>query len=651
MSDSSDDLDLGDHPLSALLSQVNAFSLHNAAESGNVELLKGLLCSEPPSASSEAKAGGVAQVAFSRDLAVRSMRLRDDDGCSPLHLAIINGHTACVEVLLSSGASADTPCDGNPPLCMAACVAQLPGRSQDATTMIELLLKAGAEVQDRDDGGRTSLHWAACHDLASVVPLLLSESAESRERRLAAYNADVDMIRAAVAAELAATAEEAASALAGGLPAPPLVAGIQVPEQPDMPFLPMEQDNDGNTAAHLAARFGHTNLLNLLLADGGGWDVQALIKIRNKDGFNALHLAAMYNHSSAAQLLVEVGGGLTRQDKRGRTAAELALKRDHQETDTPRPPSTKPTHPTFLLAPDKCAQHRTVAEPVETDTSRAPTTKPTHPTFLLAPDECAQHRTVAEPIVRGGKEPPPENVHRLKVLVDPATGILRATEFGACGWESKNVPAVAMADLMRIHDWSYVRTVAQACAKIPDAPSAIGHLDPDTAICHHSYTAALKAAGIKRVAILNFDVHHGNGTEAVVANTQASFNHIQPPTTIYNHIHPPTTTYNHLYPPGIKRVAILDFDVHHGNGTEAVVANTQASFKRVAFSTPFSEGTQVFPTYKPWHDVSDADNIFVQGYGRMGGGWFYPGSGATADSAATAAPKAADSAAAPPSAQ
>eukprot|EP00983_Pelagomonas_calceolata_P107959 1159402-Pelagomonas_calceolata.AAC.10 len=67
---------------------------------------------------------------------------------------------------------------------------------------------------------------------------------------------------------------------------------------------------------------------------------------------------------------------------------------------------------------------------------------------------------------------------------------------------------------------------------------------------------------------------------------------------------------SYIHPPGIGRVAILDFDVHHGNGTQAVVANTQPSTQKVAIKTPFSEGVQVFPTYKPWLDMSDADNIF-----------------------------------------
>ena len=41
------------------------------------------------------------------------------------------------------------------------------------------------------------------------------------------------------------------------------------------------------------------------------------------------------------------------------------------------------------------------------------------PTLLVAPAECYSHKTCPEPITRGGQEPPPENVNRLKVLTHP----------------------------------------------------------------------------------------------------------------------------------------------------------------------------------------------------------------------------------------
>ena len=60
---------------------------------------------------------------------------------------------------------------------------------------------------------------------------------------------------------------------------------------------------------------------------------------------------------------------------------------------------------------------------------------------------------------------------------------------------------------------------------------------------------------------------------------------------------------------GIRRVALLDFDVHHGNGTEACVRETAPSLRKFNFKTPFSEGSQTFPVYSPWLDTDDADNI------------------------------------------
>jgi acetoin utilization deacetylase AcuC-like enzyme len=69
---------------------------------------------------------------------------------------------------------------------------------------------------------------------------------------------------------------------------------------------------------------------------------------------------------------------------------------------------------------------------------------------------------------------------------------------------------------------------------------------------------------------------------------------------------------------GIQRVALLDFDVHHGNGTRACVSNTTPGKLSVPYSTPMSEGVHIYNTYQPWFDSDDDDNILfasVQGYG------------------------------------
>eukprot|EP00595_Chromulina_sp_UTEXLB2642_P000927 CAMPEP_0196761850 /NCGR_PEP_ID=MMETSP1095-20130614/1157_1 /TAXON_ID=96789 ORGANISM="Chromulina nebulosa, Strain UTEXLB2642" /NCGR_SAMPLE_ID=MMETSP1095 /ASSEMBLY_ACC=CAM_ASM_000446 /LENGTH=426 /DNA_ID=CAMNT_0042111881 /DNA_START=1101 /DNA_END=2377 /DNA_ORIENTATION=- len=90
----------------------------------------------------------------------------------------------------------------------------------------------------------------------------------------------------------------------------------------------------------------------------------------------------------------------------------------------------------------------------------------------------------------------------------------------------------------------------------------------------------------------------------------------------------------------IKKVAIVDFDVHHGNGTEETVRWLQPNVETNDVTTPNYFGSIYTPTYKPWYDVDDARNVFfvsVHGYGPRQMGYehlmpqaaFYPGSGRT----------------------
>jgi acetoin utilization deacetylase AcuC-like enzyme len=59
----------------------------------------------------------------------------------------------------------------------------------------------------------------------------------------------------------------------------------------------------------------------------------------------------------------------------------------------------------------------------------------------------------------------------------------------------------------------------------------------------------------------------------------------------------------------VRRVALLDFDVHHGNGTQACVARVVPQVIQYATGTPMCEGTLRFQSFHPWLDADDADNI------------------------------------------
>ncbi|KAG7310384.1 hypothetical protein JYU34_003157 [Plutella xylostella] len=69
---------------------------------------------------------------------------------------------------------------------------------------------------------------------------------------------------------------------------------------------------------------------------------------------------------------------------------------------------------------------------------------------------------------------------------------------------------------------------------------------------------AIKSHGVKRVAVLDWDVHHGNGTQALTYGRDDMMNNaaIAANYAIKSH--------------GVKRVAVIDWDVHHGNGTQAL---------------------------------------------------------------------------------
>ena len=100
---------------------------------------------------------------------------------------------------------------------------------------------------------------------------------------------------------------------------------------------------------------------------------------------------------------------------------------------------------------------------------------------------------------------------------------------------------------------------------------------------------------------------------------------------------------------GIRKVAIIDFDVHHGNGTEDIIRKLVPNVEKSLVRTPFAEGELSSVGYSPWLDETDIDDVFfasTHGYGPRGleydvtsqQGWFYPASGQTHTSDAIANP-------------
>ncbi len=144
-----------------------------------------------------------------------------------------------------------------------------------------------------------------------------------------------------------------------------------------------------------------------------------------------------------------------------------------------------------------------------------------------------------------------------------------------------DAPRATREQLERVHPPRYIDTLEAS------APAAgIVHLDPDTAMSPGTWQAALRAAGAGVLA-----------TDLVMQGTAANaFCSVRPPGhhaesaramgfCFFNNI--AVAAAHALEQWNLRRVAIVDFDVHHGNGTEEIFAGDRRVLMVSSFQHPF----------------------------------------------------------------
>jgi acetoin utilization deacetylase AcuC-like enzyme len=140
------------------------------------------------------------------------------------------------------------------------------------------------------------------------------------------------------------------------------------------------------------------------------------------------------------------------------------------------------------------------------------------------------------------------------------------------------------ADLERVHSPAFVDAIFAAAPAM-----GLAHLDPDTAMSPGSLDAALRAAGAVVDAV----------DGVAKGDLQRAFCAVRPPG---HHAEPDRAMGFCLFSnvaigaraaqaAGLERVAVVDFDVHHGNGTQAAFEEDETLFFASVHQSPLYPGT------------------------------------------------------------
>ena len=150
----------------------------------------------------------------------------------------------------------------------------------------------------------------------------------------------------------------------------------------------------------------------------------------------------------------------------------------------------------------------------------------------------------------------------------------------------ETAPAATEEQLTRVHPPDYVAAIL---ATRPE-PGRHAQLDPDTVMSAGSAEAALRAAG---AAVAAVDAVMEGWADAAFAATRPPGHHAEPARAMgFCLFANAAIAAAHARARwGLSRVAVVDFDVHHGNGTQAYFENEAALFYGSSHQFPCYPGT------------------------------------------------------------
>jgi acetoin utilization deacetylase AcuC-like enzyme len=160
----------------------------------------------------------------------------------------------------------------------------------------------------------------------------------------------------------------------------------------------------------------------------------------------------------------------------------------------------------------------------------------------------------------------------------------------------REAPPVETSALLRAHGADHVHGLCGLLQELQERQDSLA-LDPDTIACPHTAAAVARAAGAAVAA-----------TNAVLdGEVDNAFCSVRPPGhhatrdramgfCFFNHV--AVAARHALEVRGLQRVAIIDFDVHHGNGTEDIVAGDDRILMCSFFQHPLYPYSGAVPSAK-----------------------------------------------------
>ncbi len=174
----------------------------------------------------------------------------------------------------------------------------------------------------------------------------------------------------------------------------------------------------------------------------------------------------------------------------------------------------------------------------------------------------------------------PETAERLRAVL----AALEAEEFATLLREA--APLATIEQLARVHPREYVEAIL---AIHPDLGQPV-NLDADTVMSAGSAEAAARAAG---GAIKAVDAVMEGWASAAFAAVRPPGHHAEPRRPmgfcLFNNAAVAALHARHQW--GVERVAVVDFDVHHGNGTQAMFEADANLFYASSHQSPCYPGT------------------------------------------------------------